>query len=140
MPVLHLNVMLWKALLPPHVYFFWVSQELLRKLQSIYSSVTNSSQNSVSNELSDEFFSGDQEQYKAHHTDVEYKYLSARMSITAKDDDIVKISRQRAPCFWWFRNIRLKLGNTQIEGFALLASLLLLIYYFARRKQATLKR
>ncbi|GER42912.1 3-phosphoinositide-dependent protein kinase-1 [Striga asiatica] len=116
--------------------------ELLRKLQSINSSVTSSSQNSVSTELSDQFFSGDQEQYKAHHKDVESKYLSSRMNITAKDE-IVKLSRQRAPCFWLFRNIRLKLGNTELvvsSGKLLLASLLLLMYYFARKKQATLKR
>ncbi|GFP82164.1 hypothetical protein PHJA_000359700 [Phtheirospermum japonicum] len=109
-------------------------QELLRRLQSMNSS--------ISPQLPDEL-SGDQKSVnELHQKDVESKHLSPGMNITAKDE-ILKLSRQRVPCFWWFRTIRLKLGNTEIvlpSGKLLLASLLLLMYYFTRKKQAALKR
>ncbi|CAA0842177.1 3-phosphoinositide-dependent protein kinase-1-putative [Striga hermonthica] len=118
-------------------------QELLRRLESINSSVTSSSQKSISTPLSDQFFSGDREQHnEQQQQNVESKFLPSRMNITAKDE-ILKLSQQRAPHFWWSRNIRLKVGNTELvvaNGKLLMASLLLLMYYFTRKKQAALKR
>ncbi|KAK6152101.1 hypothetical protein DH2020_014736 [Rehmannia glutinosa] len=118
-------------------------QELLRRLQSLNSSmVTSSSQTSKSPQLPDEYFLRDQKPFNEHQKDIESEYLSSGVNITAKEE-ILKFSRQRVPCFWWFRNIRLKLGNTEVvvpTGKIMLASLLLLTYYFTRKKQAVLKR
>ncbi|KAI3447285.1 hypothetical protein Pfo_003950 [Paulownia fortunei] len=121
-------------------------QELLRRLQSMNSSiVTNSSQTSISAQLPDEYksdFLQDQKPYNGHHKDIESEYLSYGGNNTAKEE-ILKFSRQRVPCLWWFPTITLKLGNTRLvvpSGKMLLASLLLLMYYFTRKKQAVLKR
>ncbi|KAL3625212.1 hypothetical protein CASFOL_030666 [Castilleja foliolosa] len=111
-------------------------QELLRRLQSMNSSnVTTSSQTSVPSQLANDFS-------EHHQKDIESKSLSHGVNITAKDE-ILKLSRQRVPCFWWFRTIRLKLGNTELvlpSGKLLLAALLVLMYYITRKKQAALKR
>ncbi|KAK6126677.1 hypothetical protein DH2020_039585 [Rehmannia glutinosa] len=123
----------------------WVEKAMLplEKRQSMNSSmVTSSSQTSKSPQLPDEFFLRDQKPFNEHQKDIESEYLSSGVNITAKEE-ILKFSRQRVPCFWWFRNIRLKLGNTEVvvpSGKMLLASLLLLTYYFTRKKQAMLKR
>ncbi|KAL6519262.1 hypothetical protein OROGR_018582 [Orobanche gracilis] len=117
-------------------------QELLRRLQSMNSSVTTTSQTSKSPELPDEYFSRDQNQKNEHQKDVESKLLSYGVNITVKEE-MLKLYRQRVPCFWWFHTIRLKLGNTELvvpSGKLLLASLLLLMYYFTRKKHAVLKR
>ncbi|KAL6508475.1 hypothetical protein OROHE_021608 [Orobanche hederae] len=126
-----------KAMLPMERH-----QELLRRLQSMNSSVTTTSQTSKSPELPDEYFSRDQKQNNEHQKDVESKLLSSGVNITMKEE-MLKLYRQRVPCFWWFRTIRLKLGNTELvvpSGKLLLASLLLLMYYFTRKKHAVLKR
>ncbi|KAL6496430.1 hypothetical protein OROGR_029688 [Orobanche gracilis] len=126
-----------KAMMPMHRH-----QELLRRLQSMNSSVTTTSQTSKSPELPDEYFSRDQKQNNEHQKDVESKLLSSGVNITMKEE-ILKLYRQRFPCFWWFRTIRLKLGNTELvvpSGKLLLASLLLLMYYFTRKKHTVLKR
>ncbi|KAL8036582.1 hypothetical protein ABFX02_12G168100 [Erythranthe guttata] len=112
-------------------------QELLRRLQSMDSTITSSSKKSTSPELSDEFNSDylqDQKPYKGHLRDVENN--------TSKEE-ILKFSRQRVPFFWWFPAIKLKLGSTQLvipTGKMLVASLLLLLYYLTRKKQALVKR
>ncbi|XP_011078192.1 protein APEM9 [Sesamum indicum] len=109
-------------------------QELLRRLRSMNSSlVTSSSQTSTSSQLPDG--------YKGHYEDIESEYVSCGGN-TAKEE-ILKLSRQRVPRFWWFPNITLKLGDTRLvvpSGKMLLATLLLLMYYFTRKKHAVLKR
>ncbi|KAL7092484.1 hypothetical protein ACP275_12G167300 [Erythranthe tilingii] len=113
-------------------------QELLRRLQSMDSTVTSSSKKSTSPELSDEFNSDylqDQKPYKGHLRDIENNNTSK--------EEILKFSRQRVPFFWWFPAIKLKLGSTQLvipTGKMLVASLLLLLYYLTRKKQALVKR
>lgn len=123
-----------------------VCQELLRRLQSMNSSaVTSSSHTAKSPELTDEYrsdFLQDQKPYNGHLKDIETKYLSSGGNNRSKEE-ILKYSRQRVSCFWWFPTINLKLGSTRLvvpTGKMLLASLLLIIYYLTRKKQAVLKR
>ncbi|KAL8462773.1 hypothetical protein ACS0TY_033698 [Phlomoides rotata] len=119
-------------------------RDLLRRLQSMSSStVTSSSQTSIPPQLPDEYKSNilDQNRSNEHQKDGG-PYLSGQRNYTVKDE-ILKLSRQRVPCFWWFPTINLKFGNIQLpvpSGKLLLASLLLIICYVTRKKQAMLKR
>lgn len=61
----------------------------------------------------------------------------------AAKETLMKLSNQRVPGISWFRNITLRFGNAQLvisSKSILLGCLLLLTYYFMRRKQADLKR
>lgn len=56
---------------------------------------------------------------------------------------IMSLARQKPPRFWWFKSITLKIGNGRIvisNGNIVLGILLFFMYYFLRRKQASLKR
>lgn len=107
--------------------------------------VTSSSQTSISPQLPDEYksdFFRDQKPYNGHQKDIASEYLSCERNNTAKEE-ILRLSRQRVPSFWWFPTINLKLGNIQLvvpSGKMLLASLLLIMCYITRKKQAMLKR
>ncbi|XP_075489221.1 protein APEM9 [Primulina tabacum] len=122
-------------------------QELLRRLNSLnFSMVTSPSQTSVLPHLPDEYntkydTSQDQQPYNGHPKGFETVNLSNRGSTTK--EEILKLSRQRAQCIWWFPTINLKFCNTQLavpSGKIVLASLLLLLYYFTRKKHTALKR
>ncbi|KAH6798001.1 hypothetical protein C2S52_022555 [Perilla frutescens var. hirtella] len=115
-------------------------QVLLRRLQSMSSSITSSSQTSLSPQLSDVY--KDQTPYTGHQKDIASEHLSHEQNSTAKAD-ILKLSRKRVPYLWWFPTINLKFGNIQFSipsGKVLLASLLLIMCYMTRKKQAMLKR
>ncbi|KAK2988346.1 hypothetical protein RJ640_001531 [Escallonia rubra] len=107
-------------------------QELLRRLHSMnYSEMTNSTDASVSPLLpvASESFA---------------KPLKAQNQSNGENgakQTILKFAGQRVPCFWWFRTITLKFGNGRLvisNGSILLGCLALLLYYFMRRKRATL--
>ncbi|XP_057806541.1 protein APEM9 [Salvia miltiorrhiza] len=120
-------------------------QVLLRRLQSMSSSMTSSSQTSISPQLSDVYkseFLKDQTPYSGHQKDIAPEYLTHEQNNTAKAE-ILKLSRNRVPYFWWFPTFNVKLGNIQLSipsGKFLLASLLLIMCYITRKKQALLKR
>ncbi|PIN04946.1 hypothetical protein CDL12_22516 [Handroanthus impetiginosus] len=129
-----------KAMLPTEK-----RQELLRRLQSMNSSTgTSSSQSLISPRLPDEHKSDllrVQKPYCGHQKDIESKYLHVERN--TEKEEILKLSRKRVPYIWWFPTISLKLRNTRFvvpTGKMLLASLLLLLCYVTRKKQAMLKR
>ncbi|XP_073148900.1 protein APEM9 [Henckelia pumila] len=121
-------------------------QELLRRLNSLNFSMASSSQTSASPHLPDECNAKydtlqDQQPYNGHLKGFETINLSNGGSTTK--EEILKLSRQRAPCIWWFPTINLKFRNTRLavpSGKILLAALLLLLYYFTRKKHTALKR
>ncbi|KAG8373916.1 hypothetical protein BUALT_Bualt11G0075000 [Buddleja alternifolia] len=106
--------------------------------------MNSSTATSSSPQLPDEYnsdFLRDKEPYNRLQKDNESKYLSAGGNTTK--EEILKLSRQRVPRIWWFPTISLKLGNTRFVvpcGKMVMASLLLLMYYLTRKKQAALKR
>lgn len=107
------------------------------------STVTSSSQTSISPQLPNEYKSNilDQNQCNEHQKD-SGTHLFGQRNDTVKDE-ILKLSQQRVPCLWWFPTVNLKFGNIQLtlpSGNLLLASLLLIICYVTRKKQAMLKR
>ncbi|XP_028760324.1 protein APEM9-like [Neltuma alba] len=56
---------------------------------------------------------------------------------------ILKLSERIEPCFWCFRSINLKLGNTHFvisKGKIMLGCVVLLICYVLKKKQASVKR
>lgn len=56
---------------------------------------------------------------------------------------VLNLSKRMDSCFWWYRSITLKLGNTRVvisNGKIMLGCLIFLVYYIFRRKRATLKR
>ncbi|XP_020986247.1 protein APEM9 [Arachis duranensis] len=72
-------------------------------------------------------------------------------SLNGKDSDnrkygskiVPRLAERIEPCFWCFRAINLKFGNTKFvisSGKIILSCLFLFIYYVYRRKQATIKR
>ncbi|XP_073285414.1 protein APEM9-like [Primulina huaijiensis] len=122
-------------------------QELLRRLNSLsFSMVTSSSQTCASPHLMDEYNTKydtlqDRQPYNEHLKGFETINLSNGGSTTK--EQILKLSRQRAPCMWWFPTINLKFRNTRLSvpsGKIVLAALLMLLYYFARKKHTALKR
>ncbi|XP_042031696.1 protein APEM9-like isoform X1 [Salvia splendens] len=113
-------------------------QVLLRRLQSMSSSITSSSQTSI---YKPEFLK-DQTPYNAHQKDNAPGFPTHEQNNTAKAE-ILKLSRNRVPYFSWFPTFSVKLGNVQLSipsGKFLLASLLLIMFYITRKKQAMLKR
>lgn len=117
----------------------------MRQLQSMSSATaTSSSQTSISPQLPAEYKSDslrDQKQHNEHQRD-SGTHPSGQRNYTVKDE-IIKLSRQRAPCFWWFPTVNLKFGNIRLtvpSGKLLLTSLLLIICYVTRKKQGMLKR
>lgn len=61
----------------------------------------------------------------------------------AAKETVMKLSKQRVSGISWFRNITLRFGNAQLvvsSKSILLGCLLLLTYYFMRRKHADFKR
>lgn len=65
------------------------------------------------------------------------------VSDNAAKETIMRLSKQRVPGISWFRNITLRFGNAELvisSRGILLGCLILLTYYFVRRKQADLKR
>ncbi|KAG6430225.1 hypothetical protein SASPL_108288 [Salvia splendens] len=113
-------------------------QVLLRRLQSMSSSMTSSSQTSI---YKPEFLK-DQTPYNAHQKDNAPGFPTHEQNNTAKAE-ILKLSRNRVPYFSWFPTFSVKLGNVQLSipsGKFLLASLLLIMFYITRKKQAMLKR
>ncbi|KAK4478942.1 hypothetical protein RD792_014449 [Penstemon davidsonii] len=126
-----------KALLPPEK-----RQELLRRLDSLNSSAaTSSSQTSLSPQLPDQYRTkSDLLQDQNHPIVLESGHGSRRQNTTK--EEILKLARQKAPCFWWFPTFNLKFGNTRIvvpSRNILLASMLLLVYYFTKKRHAALK-
>ncbi|XP_058188471.1 protein APEM9 isoform X3 [Rhododendron vialii] len=122
-------------------------QELLRRLQSLYSpKPTGSSQGSIVALPEDES--------KPHSSSIKEQYTSGRSPEALKTpypskgntdtkEVILKLSQQRVSCFWWFRTVTLKFGNGQLlisNGKIVLGCLMILMYYILRRKQATVKR
>ncbi|KAL2553875.1 3-phosphoinositide-dependent protein kinase-1 [Forsythia ovata] len=131
-----------KAMLPEEK-----RQELLRRLHSMNSSeVNSSSQASMSLRQTDEYKTnsesfGEQKQYNGCLKDFESGHQFGGGNTTKQA--ILKLSRHGVPYFWWFPTISLKFGNYRLvvpSGKVLLSCLLLLTYYFMRKKQAALKR
>ncbi|KAG6389003.1 hypothetical protein SASPL_150440 [Salvia splendens] len=113
-------------------------QVLLRRLQSMSSSMTSSSQTSI---YRHEFLK-DQTPYNEHQKDNAPGFPTHEQNNTAKAE-ILKLSRDRVPYYSWFPTFKVKLGNVQLSipsGKFLLASLLLIMFYITRKKQAMLKR
>ncbi|KAL1532953.1 protein APEM9 isoform X1 [Salvia divinorum] len=113
-------------------------QVLLRRLQSMSSSMICSSQTSIYKPE----FSKDQTPYNGHQKDNAPGFLTHEQNNTAKEE-ILKLSRNRVPYFSWFPTFNVKLGNVQLSipsGKFLLASLLFIMFYITRKKQAMLKR
>lgn len=102
--------------------------------------MTSSSQTSISPQLSDVYkseFLKDQTPHSEHQKD-----FSQEQNNTAKAE-ILKRYQKRVPYFGWFPTINVKLGKSQFpvsSGKLLLASLLLIMCYITRKKQAMLKR
>lgn len=102
--------------------------------------MTSSSQTSISPQLSDVYkseFLKDRTPYSEHQKD-----FSHEQNNTAKAE-ILKLSQKRVPYFGWFPTINVKLGKIQFSipsGKLLLASLLLIMCYITRKKQAMFKR
>ncbi|KZV18268.1 3-phosphoinositide-dependent protein kinase-1 [Dorcoceras hygrometricum] len=122
-------------------------QELLRRLNSLnFSMVTSSSRASASAHVADEYNTKydtlrDQQPYNGQLKGFETINLSNRGSTTK--EEILKLSREKAPCFWWFPTINLKFRNNRVavpSWKIVLAALLLLLYYFTRKKHTALKR
>ncbi|KAJ1442519.1 Protein kinase domain [Sesbania bispinosa] len=119
-------------------------QGLLRRLHSMHSlrstilsqipstqSPTNNNEAYSLKELN--ACEGSPEALKDKHTD-NRKYRSKGVS---------KLSERIETCFWCFRSINLKFGTAKFaisSGKIMLGCLILLIYYFSRKKQATLTR
>ncbi|KAK1392044.1 3-phosphoinositide-dependent protein kinase-1 [Heracleum sosnowskyi] len=109
-------------------------QELLRRLNSMYANkaVSLSQGNSLKEEDA--------------HAGIARVFDNTNLQSTcnnAAKETIMKLSKQRVPGISWFRNITLRFGNAQLvisSRSILLGCLLLLTYYFMRRKQADLKR
>lgn len=122
-----------------------VSQVLLRRLQSIRSSMTSSSQTSISAQLPDAYkseFLKDQTPYSGRQKDIVSDYHSHEQNNTAKDA-ILKLYRNRGPYFGWFPTVNVTLGKIQLaipSGKLLLASLLFIMCYLTRKKHAQVKR
>ncbi|XP_047964382.1 protein APEM9 isoform X2 [Salvia hispanica] len=114
-------------------------QVLLRRLQSMSSSVTSSSQTSL---YKPEFLK-DQTPYNAHQKDNAPGFPTHEQNNNTAKAEILKLSRNRVPYFLWFPTFSVKLGNVQLSipsGKFLLASLLLIMFYITRKKQVMLKR
>ncbi|KAL8127569.1 protein APEM9 [Apium graveolens] len=109
-------------------------QELLRRLNSIYANKAASL--SQGNSLKEEDGQGGIERV-FDNTNLQ------SIGNNATKETIMKLSKQRVPGISWFRNITLRFGNAQFvmsSRSVLLGCLLLLTYYFIRRKRADLKR
>lgn len=109
-------------------------QELLRRLNSMYASKATSLSQATSLKEQD-----------AHAGSARvFDDVNLRSSgNTAAKETLMKLSNQRVPGISWFRNITLRFGNAQLvisSRSILLGCLLVLTYYFMRRKQADLKR
>lgn len=123
------------------------SQEFLRRLNSMNASkATSRSQTCVSSLHVDEHgvesaFLEEQKTYNNSSKNLESGHL-ARRDNSAKET-ILQLSRQKSPCFWWFRNVTLKFGNNRLvlsNGKVFLGCFLLFMCYFLRRKRASLRR
>ncbi|KAL1822427.1 hypothetical protein ACET3Z_009205 [Daucus carota] len=109
-------------------------QELLRRLNSMcaYKATSLSQGNSL----------------KEQDVDTRSAMVSDNANLRSVSDNaaketIMRLSKQRVPGISWFRNITLRFGNAELvisSRGILLGCLILLTYYFVRRKQADLKR
>ncbi|MED6161156.1 hypothetical protein PIB30_058088 [Stylosanthes scabra] len=113
-------------------------QGLLRRLKSMQSSKSAKfSQVSLPTSDSAAYFVNEQNvsegSHKGQHSD-KRKYTSKI---------VPRLAERIEPCFWCFRAINLKFGNTKFvisSGKIMLGCLVLFICYVYRRKQATIKR
>lgn len=103
------------------------------------------SQTSISPQLSDVYkseFMRTQTTHGGQQKDMVPENLSDEQNNTAMAE-ILKLSRKRVPYYSWFPAINVKLGKMQFSipsGKLLLASLILIVCYLTRKKQALLKR
>ncbi|PSR85232.1 UPF0602 protein like [Actinidia chinensis var. chinensis] len=122
-------------------------QELLRRLHSLYSPKNHgSSQGSAVALPTDEYETHSSSMKEQNTSEGSSEVLKSPYALKRREDlkqAILKLSQQRVPCFWWFRNFTLKFGNGQLiisNGKIVLGCLMLLMSYVLQRKQARLKR
>ncbi|KVI01470.1 protein APEM9 isoform X1 [Cynara cardunculus var. scolymus] len=123
-----------KAALPEHT-----RQEYLRRLQSMYSSNATGSQSSTSDLLRDGNVTSSVSNKK--QTPFEGSSKTPGKQPDGKDtakEAILRYSAQHVPTFWWFRTLNVKFGSIKFaisNGSILLTALMLLTFYFMRRKK-----
>ncbi|XVE98897.1 hypothetical protein REPUB_Repub03eG0148500 [Reevesia pubescens] len=121
-------------------------QELLRRLQSLYSTkVTNSSEGSLSHFplAKHESHSSLKEPNVPEGTPKGSKTGCLLNGENDSKQAILKLYRKPYGCLWWFRNITLKFSNYELvisSGKILIGCLILFIYYVFRRKKVSLRR
>ncbi|XP_024960088.1 protein APEM9 isoform X2 [Cynara cardunculus var. scolymus] len=128
-----------KAALPEHT-----RQEYLRRLQSMYSSNATGSQSSTSDLLRDGNVTSSVSNKK--QTPFEGSSKTPGKQPDGKDtakEAILRYSAQHVPTFWWFRTLNVKFGSIKFaisNGSILLTALMLLTFYFMRRKKHSITR
>ncbi|XP_022732099.1 protein APEM9-like [Durio zibethinus] len=121
-------------------------QELLRRLDSLYSTkVTNSSQGSLSHLplAKHESHSSLKRPNMPKGTPKGSKTSCLLNGENNLKQAILKWYRQKYGCLWWFRNITLKFSNYELviyNGKFFIGCLILFTYYIFRRKKVSLQR
>ncbi|KAJ9671194.1 hypothetical protein PVL29_027263 [Vitis rotundifolia] len=122
-------------------------KELLMTLHSLYPPKAKLSQGSLSNSLVDDHEAHCSSSKEVILPEGHLKGLKPQYPPINGEKDrrktVLNLSKRMDSCFWWYRSITLKLGNTRVvisNGKITLGCLIFLAYYIFRRKRATLKR